>query len=61
MAQSLIDVDDIDCYLYYVEDLLDNKEEIIGEEVMQQVMWFGDRFYDIAMLLKQEKEKRSKT
>lgn len=40
MSQTLVDLDDLDCYLFYVQDLLENKNEKIGKEVIAQVkLW----------------------
>jgi hypothetical protein len=58
MSQTLVDLDDLDCYLFYVQDLLENKNEEIGKEVIAQVKSLGDRFYEIAKDLKEEKKKR---
>ncbi len=58
MSQTLVNLDDLDCYLFYVQNLLENKEEEIGEEVIAQVKSFGDMFYEIAKDLKKEKKKR---
>lgn len=57
---ELHDLEDIDCYLFYVQDLLGNKEEIIGDEVIAQIKTFGDSFYEIAKKLEDEQSKRSK-
>ena len=57
---ELHDLEDVDCYLFYVQDLLKNKEEIIGDEVINQVKSFGDSFYEIAKKLKDEQSKRTK-
>ena len=58
MSQTLVDLDDLDCYLFYVQDLLENKNEKIGKEVIAQVKSFGDMFYEIAKDLEKEKKKR---
>ncbi len=58
MSQTLVNLDDLDCYLFYVQDLLENKDEKIGKEVIAQVKSFGDMFYEIAKDLKKEKKKR---
>ena len=58
MSQTLVDLDDLDCYLFYVQDLLENKNEKIGKEVIEQVKSFGDMFYKIAEDLEKEKKKR---
>lgn len=58
MSQTLVDLDDLDCYLFYVQNLLENKNEKIGKEVIAQVKSFGDMFYEIAKDLKKEKKKR---
>lgn len=57
---KLHDLEDVDCYLFYVQDLLENKEELIGDEVINQVKSFGDSFYEIAKKLKDEQSKRAK-
>jgi len=58
MSQTLVNLDDLDCYLFYVQHLLENKDEKIGKEVIAQVKSFGDMFYEIAKDLKEEKKKR---
>ena len=58
MSQTLVNLDDLDCYLFYVQDLLENKDEKIGKEVIAQVKSCGDMFYEIAKDLKKEKKKR---
>lgn len=58
MSQTLVNLDDLDCYLFYVQNLLENKDEKIGKEVIAQVKSFGDMFYEIAKDLKKEKKKR---
>lgn len=61
MSQTLVNLDDLDCYLFYVQDLLENKDEKIEKEVIEQVKSFGDMFYEIAKDLKKEKKKRVDT